>query len=271
MPKAGGRYVDGTVGMGGHAEALLQASSPSGELLGVDVDAEALERAGERLKPFGSRLRLCQGNYSRIDSMMDRAGWDQADGILLDLGVSSVQLLSPERGFSFQNEGPIDMRMDRSQGETVADYLARVTPAELENRLTECGEGAQARRLARFLIGGISTWRTTSEMAAALEKTLPRRGGKHPATRVFLALRMAVNRELDHLKDFLEKVGARLTPGGRLVIITFHSLEDRAVKWFGKENTGLTVIRPSFREPSEEEMRGNPMSRSAKMRVFEKT
>ena len=258
--------MDATVGLGGHAESILQASSPDGRLMGIDRDADALARSAERLAPFGDRVRLVHGNYSEATSLLPGENFD---GVLADLGVSSMQLLTPERGFSFMAEGPLDMRMDRSTGPSAAEYLAAVSPEELEERLREAGEERFAKKLTA-LLKSRESWSGTAELAQAVSRTIPRRGKSHPATRVFMALRMAVNREMESLKSFLEVAPSLLEPGGRLAVISFHSTEDRIVKRFYQKREDVRRITKSPVIPAWEERKGNPRSRSAKLRVFEK-
>lgn len=269
--RPGGVYMDATVGLGGHSLAILRRSAPEGRLLGIDRDAVALVRSSQRLAEFGDRVTLVQGNFARFNELVHSIKQTQFDGVLADLGVSSMQMDDAERGFSFQRPGPMDMRMDASQPETVAGFLDRVLPEELEDRLREAGEERFSRKLSRFLLENHRHWKDTGEMAQAIEKIIPRRGKGHPATRVFLALRMAVNAEMEGLREFLKKVPDALKSGGRLAIISFHSTEDRIVKRFLEEReTGMRAVSRSPIVPGEEEERVNPRSRSAKLRVFEK-
>jgi 16S rRNA (cytosine1402-N4)-methyltransferase len=269
----GGVWLDGTVGLGGHAEALLAASAPDGALYGVDRDARALEEARERLKPFGARVRLAQGHYAEAGRLFG-FGAPVLNGALVDLGVSSLQLEDPARGFSFSREGPLDMRMDTSQGETARDFLLRATVEDVEVALRRAGEQRFAHRLAVLLKEGAPGWTSTTVAAEAVKRAVPGRGRAHPATRVFLALRMAVNREMEGLHDFLSRVPEWLLPGGRLAAITFHSTEDGTVKRFHdgvwKTSGRMRRVVKSPLAPSWEERRGNPRSRSAKLRVYEK-
>lgn len=271
--RPGGTYLDATVGLGGHSREILRRSSPDGKLYGTDQDAAALNAAKEALSEFSARLELAQSNFSLFDNALPGLAPGALDGALADLGVSSLQLDTPERGFSFQSEGPLDMRMDPSQGETALDLLQRVSPGELEACLREGGEERFARKLSRVLTDRAAEFRTTADLAQAVARCVPRRGKSHPATRVFLALRMAVNREMENLKVFLEKAPAYLKPGGRLVVISFHSTEDRIAKWFYRAEDWKEKMRPVIKSPLEaddEEQRINPRSRSAKMRIFEK-
>jgi 16S rRNA (cytosine1402-N4)-methyltransferase len=268
----GGRYVDATVGLGGHAEAVLEASGPTGTLVAFDRDPSSLAMSRERLARFGDRVRWVAGNFDRFD---ERGALPPGsiDGVLADLGVSSPQLDRADRGFSLMRSGPLDMRMDPTQGLTAGEMLSRATEQEIEGWLRVAGEERFARKLARRLFESAQNFRTTEDVADAVSRWVPRRGKSHPATRVFMALRMAVNRELESLDEFLKRAPQVLRPGGRLAILTFHSSEDRIVKWFGRgaAATGLLkIITKKPQEPSDEEQRANPRSRSAKLRVFEK-
>ncbi|HXK12500.1 MAG TPA: 16S rRNA (cytosine(1402)-N(4))-methyltransferase RsmH [Vicinamibacteria bacterium] len=268
--RPGGLWVDGTVGLGGHAEAVLRAASPGGRLLGLDRDGETLPRARERLAEFGGRVRLEQADYREIP---DRLGGEEADGIVLDLGVSSAQLDEPERGFSFQAEGPLDMRMDRSRGVTAADLVNRLREAELADLLYACGEEPASRRIARAIVSARERKpiTTTTELADVVRRAArrSRRPGLHPATRTFQALRVRVNRELDSLGEAVERIAGCLKPGGRMVVIAFHSLEDRAVKeaFRALGGRGYRVLTRKPVRPGEAEVRRNPRARSARLRA----
>ncbi|HXJ72503.1 MAG TPA: 16S rRNA (cytosine(1402)-N(4))-methyltransferase RsmH, partial [Candidatus Dormibacteraeota bacterium] len=234
-PRTGGRYVDATVGGAGHALGILAGSSPNGWLFGCDRDGAALEAAEARLTQagYGGRFELRRGNFAEM------AGWVAAascDGVLLDLGVSSPQLDEADRGFSFQRDGPLDMRMDRRQPLTAAVLVNTWDEAELARVLQEYGDEPQARRMARAIVRERAerSFTTTGQLAATIERLAPRQGrARHPATRVFQALRMAVNDESRSLQSGLAAACTLLKPGGRLAVITFHSLEDRIVKAFG--------------------------------------
>lgn len=270
--RPGGHYVDVTVGLGGHAEAILEALGPGGRLTALDQDPTSLSLARERLKRFDDRVRFVKGNFERFDEHADLDS-DSVDGLLADLGVSSPQLDRAERGFSLMRSGPLDMRMDPTQGPTGLELLQRATEEEVEEWLRVAGEERFARKLARRLVEVAPTLVTTEDLAVAVSRWIPRRGKSHPATRVFMALRMAVNRESECLVEFLKRAPAVLKPGGRLVVITFHSGEDRTVKWFGRNAAAegtLTIVTKKPLEPTDEERRANPRSRSAKLRVFEK-
>jgi len=268
--KPGALYVDGTVGLGGHAAAVLRASSPDGRLLGLDRDGETLALARERLAEFGSRARLEQGDFRELP---ERLGEERPDGILLDLGISSAQLDDPARGFSFQKDGPLDMRMDRTRGETAADVVNRTRERDLADLLYAYGEEPASRRIARAIafarerrpIG------TTGELAEIVRRAAPRsrRPGLHPATRTFQALRIRVNRETEGLREAIEGAAACLAPAGRMVVIAFHSLEDRAAKeaFRSLSGRGFRVLTRKPVRPGEEEVRENPRARSARLRA----
>jgi 16S rRNA (cytosine1402-N4)-methyltransferase len=288
--KPGGRYVDGTVGGAGHAAAILAASAPNGWLFGCDRDGAAVEAAQHRLAEFAGRFEIRRGNYGEMAEWLEPGSWD---GVLLDLGVSSPQLDLAERGFSFQQNGPLDMRMDRRQSLTAAELINRARADELARIFWELGDEPQARRFARAIENDRQQrpFETTGQLAGLIERLAPRRGRKaHPATRVFQALRMAVNDELGSLERGLAGAVKILRPGGRLAVITFHSLEDRKVKEFGRERARDYAFEgevdvPELRKPripelklvwrkavlpGEAEQALNPRSRSAQLRVMEK-
>jgi len=287
-PRAGETFVDGTLGGGGHAEALLEAGA---QVIGLDQDADALDFAKEnRLHRFGERFHPVRANFSRLGEVLDELHIAQVDGVLLDLGVSSWQLDTAERGFSFQREGPLDMRMDREGALTAADIVNTAEADELARIFREYGEEPNARRIAARLVSarGAARFETTMQLALAVEEIIPRRGRIHPATRVFQALRIAVNREMEVLGSVLLQAAARLSPGGRMAVITFHSLEDRMVKEFFKLRSTAELDRPEWPAPrpnpdyifhaltrkpviaSAEEQQRNPRSRSAKLRAVRK-
>jgi 16S rRNA (cytosine1402-N4)-methyltransferase len=270
--RPGGTYVDGTVGLGGHAAAILERSAPDGRLLGVDRDAEALEQAAERLRPFGERARLVHADYREIPGVL---GAQRADGILLDLGTSSFQLDTAERGFSFRADGPLDMRMDRSFGETAADVVNRTREADLADIIYRFGEERASRRIASAIVAARrqERIRTTGELAAIVRRAAGRsRPGLDPATRTFQALRIHVNRELDDLGPALAKVAQCLAPRGRMAVIAFHSLEDREVKHTFRAlgTQGFVVLTRRPLRPGPAEVAGNPRSRSARLRGLER-
>jgi 16S rRNA (cytosine1402-N4)-methyltransferase len=295
-PRPGGVYCDGTLGGGGHARRILEASGPDGRLIGIDRDREALAAAGARLADFGDRVALLHGTFGHMDELLAEAGMaGPLDGILLDLGPSSPQFDHAQRGFSFGKEGPIDMRMDQSQGETAFELLRRATPDELADLLRELGEERFSKRIARNIKEALrqGALHTTTELAALVEAAIPapvkRHMKVHPATKTFQALRIAVNAELAELDRFLEVFPALLAPGGRCVIISFHSLEDRRVKqvfrdlaWTSRLPAHLAkaageriepVCVPITRKPvfaGEDEVARNPRARSARLRACEK-
>ncbi len=289
-PKSGGRIVDGTLGGGGHAAAILEASLPSGWLYGCDRDGAAVEAARRRLAGYAGRWELRQGNFAELAEWVPLGS---CDGVLLDLGVSSPQLDTAERGFSFLQAGPLDMRMDRRQPQTAADLVNGLPAEELAKIFWELGGERDARRFARAVVERRQQrpLTTTRELAELIEQLAPRQGRRtHPATRVFQALRMAVNDELAALERGLDAALKVLKPGGRLAVITFHSLEDRRVKEFGRTRARDytfpgEVDVPELRRPRTPEVRvlsrkaivpgpaelaENPRSRSAQLRVLEK-
>lgn len=281
-PQSGGRYVDGTLGGGGHAAAILEASAPAGLLLGIDADPAALAAAGARLAPFGARATLLHGNARELTQLAEQAGFTTITGLLLDLGVSSHQLDTPERGFSFMVDAPLDMRLDPTSGETAAELVNQTPEAELADLIYRYGEERGSRKIARLIVEArrrqpIST---TEQLAAIITRALGGRRGKiHPATRTFQALRIAVNRELESLEMALAQAVELLAPGGRLAVIAFHSLEDRIVKQFFRAESGYggadgpTRLRIITKKPiiaEAQELRDNPRARSAKLRIAEK-
>jgi len=286
-PKSGGRYVDATLGAGGHAFGLLTESEPDGQLLGLDVDPQALELARQRLAPFGERAHLRRASYIGLPGELALLGWKAVDGILLDLGASSMQFDTPQRGFSFLADGPLDMRFDPSNPLTAAEIVNEWPEAELADVLFRYGEETASRRIARALVRARPI-QGTLELAAAVEKVQARRGGHHPATQTFQALRIAVNGELEAVERVLPLAAGVLAPGGRLAVLSFHSLEDRLTKEFFRRESRDCLCPPrqpvctcghqaSLQEvnrrpivPSGEEVQSNPRSRSAKLRVVEK-
>ncbi len=290
-PQPGGRCIDGTVGYGGHAERLLR-EAPGLRLLGLDRDPEALAEAARRLQPFGDRVRLVHGEFSRMAEYAGEQGWKTVDAVLLDVGVSSPQLDRPERGFSFREDGPLDMRMNPQDPVTAADILNQAPEQELARIFREFGEERYARRIARAVVRRRRErpWRRTAEFADAVRRLIrpTSRRGFHPATRCFQALRIAVNHELEELEMGLRAGVELLAPGGRMVIIAFHSLEDRIVKhrfrelatacscppWFPECRCGgQAVVRVLTRRPirpTPDEIARNPRSASARLRAVEK-
>jgi 16S rRNA (cytosine1402-N4)-methyltransferase len=292
-PKAGGRYADGTLGGAGHAAAILAASSPNGWLFGCDRDGVAVEAARARLAEFAGRFEIRRGSFAELTEWVPLGS---CDGVLLDLGVSSPQLDRPERGFSFQQDGPLDMRMDTRQPQTAAELVNTANAEELAKIFWELGDERDSRRFAKAIVhdreqSGSAGFKTTRQLAELIERLSPRAGRRtHPATKVFQALRLAVNDEIGSLKHGLVAALTILKPGGRLAVITFHSLEDRVVKDFGRARArdytfsgGMDV--PELRVPRTPELRWisrkaikpgageqteNPRSRSAQLRVMEK-
>ena len=287
-PRQGGHYVDATLGAGGHAQGILRASEPDGSLLGLDVDPEAMAIARQRLAPFGERAILVRASYTTMVEQLQALSWEQVDGVVLDLGVSSMQLESTERGFSFKYDAPLDMRFDPENPESAA-YLVNTLPeAELADLISRYGEEHKARRVAHAIVQArpIGTTRQLSQVVASV--TSGGRPGIDPATRTFQALRIAVNRELEALEQVLPQAVSVLAPQGRLAVISFHSLEDRIVKQFirqeirdclcppkqpictcGHKASLVEITRTPIR-PEEAEVKENPRSRSARLRIAEK-
>jgi 16S rRNA (cytosine1402-N4)-methyltransferase len=274
-------YVDGTVGSGGHARGILERISPTGRLIGLDWDEEAISRARENLASFGKSVELRRGSFQELSSVLESLRIPAVDGILLDLGVSTEQLEDRERGFSFRWDGPLDMRMSRETKITARDLLQNLSISEMSEILREYGEERWANRIAKAIGRRRQTepFRTTGELARVIEKCLPfRRGRIHPATRTFQALRIAVNDELANLRIFLAQCPNLLLSGGRICIISFHSLEDRIVKshfrdWARRQRDQpphFHILTPKPIVPSSEEVFSNPRARSAKLRVAEK-
>jgi 16S rRNA (cytosine1402-N4)-methyltransferase len=296
QPHSPGRYVDGTVGAGGHARGILEACAPDGRLLGLDVDPQALAFARETLAPYGERVRLVQASYVTLSDQLAGLGWDAVDGILLDLGASSIQFDTPGRGFSFTQDGPLDMRFGPSAIHSAHELVNDWRQDELADLIFRYGEDRAARRIARAIVEA-RPLHTTRELAAVIEKASPRRGSRvHPATRTFQALRIAVNEELAAVEKALPQAVAALRrrpehgagSGGRLAVITFHSLEDRIIKDFVRDQSKDLVNPPYERiyeverkatlkiitrkpvRPAPDEIELNPRARSAKLRVAEK-
>ena len=293
QPHSGGVYLDGTLGGAGHARLILEASSPDGVLIGMDRDTEALAAAQRELASFGERVVLRQGNFSDMCTQLDQLEIAAVDGILLDLGVSSHQIDSPERGFSFREDGPLDMRMNPKEGVSAATVVAEAEAGELKRIFRDYGEERWAGKIARAIVTDRekTPFVTTLQLADLISRVVPAGRGPqriHPATRVFQALRIHVNGELDSLRTALDTVWLRLKTGGRLVVISFHSLEDRMVKQaFRALATGcvcpprLAVCacgeQPSVRvltrkavRATESETENNPRARSAVLRAMEK-
>jgi 16S rRNA (cytosine1402-N4)-methyltransferase len=277
QPEHGGVFVDCTVGLGGHAHALLERGAA--RLIGLDRDLDALAQARQTLAPFGDRVELVHADYRSIDTVLDARHIDAVDGALADLGVSSMQFDAPGRGFSFQRDEPLDMRMDRTSGETAADFIAHADEPDLADTIFQYGEERFSRRIARALVEARRTApvATTGQLAAIVRRAIPRRGYMRidPATRTFQALRIYVNRELEGLDRFLETAVGRLRAGARLAVITFHSLEDRIVKHTLRALEQRTaIVKVLTKKPliaNDDEVLRNPRARSAKLRVAERT
>jgi len=286
----GGIYVDGTLGGGGHSEAILKCADC--RLIGIDRDDDALNAAGERLKPFGDRVTLVKNNFSNIDEVLDSLGIRKIDGCILDLGVSSYQLDTLERGFSYQNSAPLDMRMDQSQYISAYNIVNEYSVKELTRIIRDYGEEQWASRIAQYIVaererGSINT---TGELVEIIKKAIParaRRTGPHPAKRTFQAIRIEVNNELDILEGTVRTVSERLNSGGRMCVITFHSLEDRIIKHTMQNLANPCTCPPRTPicicgkiptvkiptkaiVPSERELEENSRSKSAKLRVMER-
>ena len=291
QPCRGGLYVDCTVGGGGHAREILRACGPEGQLIGLDWDEEAITASREELGEFGARVQLVRANYVELERVLMSLGVTAVDGVVFDLGVSSRQFDEPGRGFSFQREGPLDMRMSRQLGAAARDVLRTASLEELAKIFRVYGEEKRARAIAREIVSEReqAPLDTTTQLARLCERVLgPKRGGIHPATRVFQALRIAVNNELENLKRGLEVATRFLKSGGHIAVISFHSLEDRIVKQFFVDKSSgcicptdlpacacgrkevLRIVTRKPVTPGEAEIRANPRARSAKLRVAEK-
>jgi 16S rRNA (cytosine1402-N4)-methyltransferase len=288
QPRRGGRYVDGTLGAGGHARGILEACAPDGQLVGLDVDPQALAIARKTLAPYEHRIHLVQASYTTLSAQLNQVGWDEVDGIVLDLGASSMQFDTPERGFSFMQDAPLDMRFGPHAPQTAADLVNKYSERELADLIYQYGEERDSRKIARAIVNK-RPLHTTRELVAVIEAVSPRRGDRvHPATRTFQALRIAVNDELASVEAVLPQAVAGLRSGGRLAVISFHSLEDRIVKEFFRTQS-KDIVNPPYEQlyeverkaiikevhrkpimPSEEETKNNPRARSAKLRIAEK-
>jgi 16S rRNA (cytosine1402-N4)-methyltransferase len=276
-PSRGGVFVDCTIGLAGHAASLLE--SGASRLIGLDRDAMALAIARERLAPFGDRVELVHTDYREFAKVLDAREIGSVAGVLADFGLSSMQLDSPGRGFSFRRDDPLDMRMDTSAGPTAADLIAESDERTLADVIYQFGEERHARRVARFIVDARKTGRieTTAQLADVVRRAVPRKGFVRidPATRTFQAIRIWVNRELDGLDAFVVAVARRLEAGGRMAVITFHSLEDRVVKHTLRKiqaagDVGLKVLTKRPIVPADAEVERNPRARSAKLRVAER-
>jgi 16S rRNA (cytosine1402-N4)-methyltransferase len=296
QPQSGGRYVDGTLGAGGHARGILEACTPDGQLLGLDVDPQALALSRETLAPYEGRIHLVQASYTTITKQLAALHWDAVDGILLDLGASSMQFDNAGRGFSFTQDGPLDMRFGPQAFQSAEDIVNTFDEKDLADLIFRYGEDRDSRKIARAIVMS-RPLRTTRELVAVIEKASPRRGDRvHPATQTFQALRIAVNEELASVESVLPQAvtSLRRSPeraegsGGRLAVISFHSLEDRIVKDFFREQS-KDIVNPPYERIYEEErnavikiinkkpivatveeIEDNPRARSAKLRVIEK-
>ena len=271
----GGRYIDCTLGAGGHAAAILEHSSPGGQLLGIDADPEAIKLARSRLEAYSGSTVLVSQNFVNLRSICAKYNFYPVHGILFDLGLSSLQLNGSGRGFSFRHDAPLDMRLNPHQPVTAADIINTFPETKLAQLIKTFGEENHSGRIARYIVRQRPV-KTTFELAEIVEQaTGGRRGRIHPATRTFLALRIAVNRELEHLQSALEQAAGLLGLGGRLVVISYHSLEDRIVKYFMREEASgetarLKLINKRVITPSLAEIQFNPRSRSAKLRAAER-
>lgn len=280
--------MDGTLGAGGHARGILEACAPDGLLLGLDVDPQALALARETLAPYEGRIHLAQASHITLTDQLASLGWDAVDGIVLDLGASSMQFDNPGRGFSFMQDGPLDMRFGPHVTMSAADIVNMYDERELADIIFKYGEDRDARRIAKAIVAN-RPLHTTGELVAVIEKASPRRGDKtHPATQTFQALRIVVNEELAAVERTLPQAVSALKSGGRCAVISFHSLEDRIVKEYFREQS-RDLVNPPYEMiyeverkavvklvnkkpivPSDEEIRENPRARSAKLRVIEK-
>ena len=290
--KLDGIYVDGTLGGGGHAYEVCRRLGEKGSIIGIDQDAAAIEAASARLKDFGEKVTIVRSNYCDMKSKLHELGIDKVDGIVLDLGVSSYQLDTAERGFSYREDAPLDMRMDTRQKMTARDIVNDYTEADLYRVIRDYGEDKFAKNIAKHIVQAraVKPVETTAELSEIIRASIPMKFQKksgHPAKRTFQAIRIELNRELDVLRDSLDDMIDLLNPGGRLCIITFHSLEDRIVKSAFRKNENPCTCPPDFPVcvcgkkskgsiitkkpilPSEEELEYNSRSKSAKLRIFE--
>jgi 16S rRNA (cytosine1402-N4)-methyltransferase len=272
-PKPGGSFIDATLGAGGHAGALLERTAPDGRVLAIDQDESALARSKEMLESFGSRALFVHANFREVESVAAGHGFTQCDGVLADIGMSSMMLDDPSRGFSFMREGPLDMRMDRTQALTAADVVNTYSEKEIANIIYVHGEERRSRPIARSIVHS-RPLQLTTDLVRAIQRVSggPRHGQIHPATRTFQALRIYVNDELKSLETFLDGSMKVVRRGGRVVVITFHSLEDRIVKnKFRAPVVPGRVLTKKVVIGTDEEVRRNPRARSAKLRAWERS
>jgi len=278
--KPDGIYVDCTLGVGGTSLKILEKAGENAYLVGLDRDPEALAHAEKNLEPYKSHVKIYYGNYSHIANFVHQAGFEKVDGIVFDLGVSSLQLDRPERGFSFASDGPLDMRMNQTKGPTAADLVNMLPEKELADLIFSCGEERFSRRIARAIVQARKTYalETTQALVAVIKGAVPhayRKGRIHCATRTFQALRIRVNQELDLLQPALQDAVSLLKEGGRLCVVAFHSLEDRVVKHTfrslaGGENPTITLLTKKPVIADTQEIQQNPRARSAKLRIAQR-
>lgn len=272
-PKAGGRFIDATLGAAGHMRAILEGTAPDGQVLGIDQDESALVKAREILQSFGSRVVLVHANFREVAAIAAGHGFSLCDGVLADIGISSMMVDDPSRGFSFMREGPLDMRMDRAQSLTAADVVNTHSEKEIADILYMYGEERRSRPIARSIVRS-RPLQLTTDLVRAIERVTggARHGQIHPATRTFQALRIYVNDELKSLEMFLDASMTVVRAGGRVVVVTFHSLEDRIVKQkFRASTVPGRVLTKKVVTGSEQEVRRNPRARSAKLRAWERS
>jgi 16S rRNA (cytosine1402-N4)-methyltransferase len=272
--------VDCTIGAGGHAAALLRAMGPAGRLLGIDRDPDALELAAERLAPFGDQVRLVHGNFAELGALVSDAGFERADAVVFDFGLSSMFVDRPDRGFSYQHDAPLDMRMDPTQPLSAYDVVNTYDEAHLARIIRSYGEERWASRIAQFIVAARKRRpiTTTGELVEVIRAAVPsaaRRVGPHPARRTFQALRLEVNKELEAIESSLPQATTHLNPGGRLVALSYHSGEDRLVKRFIRDEASgetprLRMLTRKPVRPSEDEIRANPRASAAKLRAAER-
>jgi len=275
-PRPGGVYLDGTLGAGGYAEAILRESAPDGVVVGMDLDPQAVNKASQGLKDFGQRLRAVHAGFHQAQEVLQSLGVTRIDGAVLDLGLSSDQLENPLRGFSFQLTGPLDMRFDTGSDMPLLDYLKTISAYQLQEILANYGDEKYCKKVARRVLDAVGRGEllTTTDLARLITQLIPRRRSKiHPATRTFQALRIALNREMENLDRALQEIPTLLKRGGRFCVVSYHSLEDRRVKqsFRGRQAHPYdwVLVTPKAVRPTLEEIRANPRSRSARMRVLE--